>query len=74
MCPGSAGDALDPGAHGGVAVEVEAALAGHVRVAVERDVGDAQPIADEVVASRRGAAPALQRAVAALVARRQPSA
>ena len=42
-------DARDPGADGGVAPQVEPTLPGHVRVAVERDVGDAQAVADEVM-------------------------
>ncbi len=49
--PGLGRDARDPGVHRGEAIEVEAALARDVRVAVERDVGDAQALADEVVAS-----------------------
>ena len=50
MCPGSVATRAIQARHRGVALEVEAALPGHVRVAVERDVGDAQALADEVVA------------------------
>ena len=46
----AAGDALEPGVDRGVAGEVEAALVGDVRVAVERDVRERQAVADEPLA------------------------
>ena len=47
------GDALQPAAHRRVRPEVEAGLVRHVRVGVERDVGDRVALADEAGARRQ---------------------
>ena len=49
MWPGLRGDAPEPRVDRGIAGEVEASLVGHVRIGVERDVGDRVAAADEVL-------------------------
>src|ERR1700688_2472580 len=61
-----AGDAVEPAADRAVAAEIELAFLGHMRVGIERDVGDRPAVADEPSAAfemplhhvERGIAPA----------------
>src|SRR3546814_12235798 len=47
-------DAIDPGAHPRIGGKIEAALVRHVRISVERDVGDGRPGAQQPVLPGQG--------------------
>src|SRR6266576_4850636 len=65
------GDSIEPGAHCRVRPEREPALAGDVRVAVEREVGERQRVADDVVTSVEMLVERAQHALARLHLRRE---
>src|SRR3546814_10477558 len=47
-------DAIDPGTHPRIGGKIEAALVRHVRISVERDVGDGRPGAHQPVLPGQG--------------------